>query len=294
MPTVKLCISPAQGLLILLQRAKKDSKKYNSLKKKYLSGAETSQAAQEIQALMQNELSDAYDISYQPQTINKDASRRYFETHLAYETLKKGLSKISIGDLKEHYFNMLDLFDTQEKQMILAQLEGKMVNQDVIEYSTLITSIEEKKIFQEYGFNSDSRQKIILLAACSYLGLLICNYIKEIPYNEIYHTGFYLPEQRGRKQKINQEKFWHHHRGVMQPMMPLSVSDIAWSKDKIPFLKPSDKSTYTESTWVRANFKKMVHPFSNSISGTMLAQLRVCAYFKKNTIKGLKNIQNLS
>ena len=59
--------------------------------------------------------------------------------------------------------------------------------------------------------------------------------------------------------------------------------DIALSEKKISYLKPSDKSIFKENAaWVKYNFNRLVHPFSNSISGTMLVQLRVLAGIKQH------------
>jgi hypothetical protein len=129
-----------------------------------------------------------------------------------------------------------------------------------------------------------NKYKIILLVQCAYLGLAVGLY-NPTPL-DIYNTGFYRPEQRGREEKAAQVKLRHHHMGLMKPHMPLIPGDIAISDEVFPYLKPSDKSSFTEdAAWVEYNFARMVHPFSNSISGTMLTQLRSCAYLKQKRIE---------
>ena len=60
--------------------------------------------------------------------------------------------------------------------------------------------------------------------------------------------------------------------------MPLPQDDIARAEAAIGYLKPSDQAIYNENAaWVQGNFERLVHPFSNSISGTMLCQLRSLA-----------------
>ena len=70
-----------------------------------------------------------------------------------------------------------------------------------------------------------------------------------------------------------------------------------YPQKKINYLKPSDMSIFKEdAAWVHYNFNRLVHPFSNSISGTMLVQLRVLAGIKQHGLKDplLLKIDSLS
>ncbi|MDX2346543.1 MAG: hypothetical protein QNK11_06715, partial [Legionella sp.] len=54
--------------------------------------------------------------------------------------------------------------------------------------------------------------------------------------------------------------------------------DIAMSEEEIPYLKAAEYTTFVEgSRWAEKNFEQFVHPYSNSISGTMLCQIRAIA-----------------
>lgn len=71
----------------------------------------------------------------------------------------------------------------------------------------------------------------------------------------------------------------------MKSHMFLPYDDIACRKTVFPLIKPSDQASFIEdSVWTRDNFTRLVHHFSNSISGTMLSQLRVYLKFKSNGI----------
>ncbi len=68
----------------------------------------------------------------------------------------------------------------------------------------------------------------------------------------------------------------------MKSYMPISRSDLLYNEMAQDFLRPADFSKFDISAeWVKINFKTLVHPFANSISGTILAAFR--------TIKGLNN-----
>ena len=63
--------------------------------------------------------------------------------------------------------------------------------------------------------------------------------------------------------------------GIMKGHMPIAQDDIARSDQETPYLKPSDQASFDEhARWVKSNFNRLLHPFSNSISGTILCQLR--------------------
>ena len=94
-------ISPGQGLLLLIDHYKIDQTKVDRLKKLYLSGAETTADAEEIKELLKDPVLSSYKVSFEATTINEDATRRYFETHLAsqesphFKCSKKVLSRLA-------------------------------------------------------------------------------------------------------------------------------------------------------------------------------------------------------
>lgn len=65
----------------------------------------------EIQTLLADPILEPYEVSFSYQVINNDASRRYFETHLAYNTLKYGLEKFELSELEAYFNELNDMID---------------------------------------------------------------------------------------------------------------------------------------------------------------------------------------
>ena len=132
MPKYSPTISPGQGLLLLIDHCKNDPIKVDKLKKLYLSGAETTADAEEIKALLKDPVLSSYKVSFEATTINEDATRRYFETHLAYESLTHGLSKIDHGELKAHADNLFAMIPADKKAEIEHVLNGELDPKTII------------------------------------------------------------------------------------------------------------------------------------------------------------------
>lgn len=103
----KTIISPAQGILLLIDHYRNvpnpDLTKVEQLKKYYLSGARTDEEQKAIKKLLQDHVLNQYEVSYTNDVINDDPTRRYFETHLAYETLRGQLHELSLDELQKHF-----------------------------------------------------------------------------------------------------------------------------------------------------------------------------------------------
>ena len=113
------------------------------------------------------------------------------------------------------------------------------------------------------------REKVELLVKSSFLGVVNAWYTP-MPLN-IYGTGIYSEANKGKEIVKGQDSTRNQNLGLMKGHMPLALDDIARSDKEIPYLKPSDQAAFVEhAQWVKSNFGKMVHQFSNSISGTML------------------------
>ena len=277
MPKYSATISPGQGLLLLIDHYKDDPTRVDKLKKLYLSGAETSADAEEIKTLLKDPVLSSYKVSFEATTINEDPTRRYFETHLAYESLTHGLGKIDHSELKAHVDNLHAMIPSNTKAEIEHVLRGKFRPQDshlFREYADYISKIKTGEMFPQ--LSAPEREKIELLAKSSFLGVINAWYTP-MPL-DIYGTGIYSEENKGKEMLKGQDSTRNQNFGLMKGHMPLALDDIARSDKEIPYLKPSDQAAFVEQAqWVKSNFGKMVHPFSNSISGTMLCQLRANA-----------------
>ena len=278
-------ISPGQGLLLMIAHYKKNPEMCSELEKLYLSGVKDSSDKERMKEYFHDEALGGYQISYTPKSINDDPTRRYFETHLAYESLKNGLNNLDMAELKKHYQNLIDLLPESRADEWVEILNAKFDpdfdddsydedTETIKQYTVYIQQIELKKIFKD--FSSDNSEKIVLLVKCSFLGVLSA-YFTDMPL-DIYDTGFFEDARRGKVFVKGQETTRNQNWGLMKGHMPLPLDDIALAYRAPPLLKPSDQSTFVDhAEWPKMNFDKMVHPFSNSISGTTLAQLRSMA-----------------
>ncbi|HRE31315.1 MAG TPA: hypothetical protein PLD88_05010, partial [Candidatus Berkiella sp.] len=87
--------------------------------------------------------------------------------------------------------------------------------------------------------------------------------------------GYYSNQQRGREikppaQTSTRSKNW----GLLKSYMPVPIDDIAYANKPFDFMRYVEHGKFLESEWTQYHFSQLIHPFSNSISGTMLIQVR--------------------
>ncbi len=105
-------ISIGQALLILIDQNRNAHPNYvKKLKKLYFSGFKTKAEFTQLEAIKKDPLLQNYQISLSPETINEDASRRYFETHLCFETMQNKLNTFPLELAKAHYASIRDAFN---------------------------------------------------------------------------------------------------------------------------------------------------------------------------------------
>ncbi len=289
----KHVISPGQGLLLLMNHYKKYRDIVEQLKKLYLSGAANVSQQEEIKSLLEDKILEGYQISYDASVINDDPTRRYFETHLSYETLRENLDKIEMATLTRHVDALIEMLSPEQVIAIdyILKGEAKYNDSDLIkEYADYIAKIKFGKIFEE--FTVEDRAKIELIVKSSFLVVQKAEGKRSNMPLDIYGKGFFW---QGKVVIEGQETTRNQNMGLMKGHMPLALDDVARGEQAIPLLKPSDQATFEKDTlaskttegskmteWSKMSFAKMVHPFSNSISGTMLIQLRSIAELRKN------------
>jgi len=123
----------------------------------------------------------------------------------------------------------------------------------------------------------------VLLVTSAFLGVKNAEYYNATLPLRIYGKGYYHERARGKIIKANQENTQSQNLGLMKSSMPLPRDDIAMSNIAPTFVRPADQATYLKGTdWVSFVSSKLVHPFSNSISGTILCQLRCLAKIKND------------
>ena len=286
----KLIISPGQALLLLMDHYKSDPIRLAELKKQYVLGVSS---AGEIEALRQDTILSGYVISDEKQVINEDPSLRYFESHLAMKTLNNGLEDIELNELELHcaaLYNasMQGCKNASKKRhsefsirQINNTLAGKLDDQMPLaleEYAFWISKIDDNDDFKH--LSEDNRKKMKLLVKISFLGFINAFYNNESLPLDIYNRGIYSQKSRGLITRDNQETTQSQSWGIMKSHMPLPGDDVTRASSNAPFHRSPERSHYNEDAdWVKLNFERSTLPFVNSISGTVLCQLKSIAGF---------------
>jgi hypothetical protein len=290
MPTeTKPLISPGQGLLMLINhyREKGDEALVARLKVLYLSGSKSEKEVEEIKKLLTDSCLEGYEVSYDPKVISEDPTRRYFETHLAYETLIHTIDGMDITELKLYVDQLRAMIPSDKRGSIDDVLDGKLregLPNIEKEYADYISKLKAGKIYPD--LSPENREKIELIVKSCYLAVANGRYVK-MPLADVYESGFYAGENRGKVEIEQQSTTRSGALGLMKGHMPLPVDDLARAGYEIPYLKPSDQMTFMETAlWNRYAFSHLVHPFSNAISGTMLCQLRCLAKIRDEGSSG--------
>lgn len=285
-------ITPSQALLLLIQHYKHDTAKLSELKRYYLSGAKLEDSKQYMafcDILLNEPLLDSYELVFDEHSINNDPTRRYFETHLAYETIKNQITRVKLDDvihLGHLIKDLIDLDISEHKYITIMQvLAGQCYKPNFKtglsrEVGTLIQRIKEGSIFEK--MSSEHREKIKYLVRVVYLSVLNTWQDTDLPL-DIYFTHLSYTNRGKISPRKEQATTRTQHFGLLKGHMPLSLEDEARSSKVFSHWKSSEYSTFDiDSSVVQACFQHFVHPFSNSISGVFLAQLRVLARLKND------------
>lgn len=108
-----MTISIGQALLILIDKNANiapASFYLKQLKNLYFSGFKTPEDFSWLEKIKQDPFLHGYQISTSPEVINEDASRRYFETHLAFKSMQYKIKNFSLNLAKLHYENIKAAF----------------------------------------------------------------------------------------------------------------------------------------------------------------------------------------
>ena len=164
---------------------------------------------------------------------------------------------------------------------VLPVLHGELRDTDPNfekEYSDYIHRINKHEIFEK--LSPADHEKIGILVRVAFLAVINARYHDNLPLN-IYGKGIYSHTSRGRILVAGRATTRNQHYGLIKGHMPIPQDDIAYSNVIFPYLKASDQAIFRrDALWVKSNFNHLVHPFSNSISGVVLCQLKLCAQFR--------------
>lgn len=240
--------------------------------------------------------------------INNDPVRRYFESTLCHDTLRDNIDSLD-KDLLQQHFDLV--FSSMPMSMrILVPLTIYHGNVDgaaaknsstAPEYITAIQKLRNPNNFPSFkpekskGTQSPDQvlkervDKMMLLLKTVHAGMTSVNNHKQdyFPLNIYGESGsVYSPARRGRTDRVDgvggKQEVFSNNLGIMRSYMPLSRDDTLFEDPSMDtsnqYRRPADASTYVSSgDMPQKFFSTQVSPFVNSISGTMLTQLRVMA-----------------
>ena len=272
-------ISPTRALLLLLENRGIDVEKKCTIARLLFIGR-TPETAATFDAYMteaESSLASPYTIDRTPTFIHTDPIRRYFETHVAYSFLKKSLAGFDSTVLQTLLNNCQTLFPQDGASLDLSKKGNEFANA-----MHLVTSSPES------SFSSAEKAKLIHLLHMAFQGVeapLTPAINAMLPLNlhstDVYSTG------RGRARRtmsileMSQRSTTTSTCGIMRATDPLPMTDEAEAPEAQTYKAP-DRSDYIPGvTWTEASFAKLTDPFVNSISGTMLCQLRIILDFQQ-------------
>lgn len=291
-----ITITPAQALLILISHHQGNEELSTKLKKLYLMGVQNQSDLSALNEFFESPVLEAYNIVQDKEAINNDPTRRYFETHLSLETVRQGISDIDTSMLETFTTEMAGMHSDYYRKLYEEIDNPESVEQAVdyaaMEYTYYINQIKTLEVFSH--FSEEQKDKLILLIKCGISGSfsVISEDLAGHPLPlEIYGEGYYESSKRGVRAKgFGSDTARSHHLGIVRGHMPIARDDeVLYPGDD--FFRASEKATYRDNAeWVNENFRALVHPFSNSISGTALSILRNLAKFKQEGTLGDESI----
>ena len=278
----------------------------------YLSGIKNKNDQEVLDDLLKDDALKSYIISEDKEDINEDPVRRYFESHLSYETLCHSLDDLDLFKLNDHFESIFNKMDQQARDFLIEfmysgkETKGQDFSNMEKEYAENIKMLMNEKTHAHFKpingrkikiaeyLLTERKQKMVILLKCidSAIMLLNVNNEEEFPidiYDSFDSDSVFFPDNRGKEMKIDPkiqkcQKIHSQALGIMKSYMPLGKNDALYSPEPARYIRPADMSTYMKGMHEMPEriFSTKVTPFVNSISGTMLAQLRVIANLRRN------------
>lgn len=282
----KITISPSQAILLYISnlRVTEDT---TAAEKLYLTGVNSENDRKLFQQICRNPTLKKYCVSTDFKIINEDRTRRYFETQLAYHTVLDYVTSIDLSKLKQFLAELESIVQEEDELIVGRVLQGKHDDEDTLlvkEYIDHLERIKNKTLYPDLD-NETARTTIEYIIKCTFVSVYVANNDK-LPIN-IYGKGIYNSLERGKSSLPQQTQVRTRSYGLLKSYMPVPEDDVARLAEEHNYIKSADQASYTPNAyWIQHNAKKLMHPFSNSISGTVLCQLRANLELDKNK-KGL-------
>lgn len=284
-----------QSLTLLAQKYQ-NTEIYPIIKSLYLSGVETQDDVLILSQLLDDDLVRNHKHITTRDGINNDPFRRYFESQLCHETLAESLDSLNYDLLNDYHLEILNLIKAnglwRNYELLLISPASeyeefyhiRMENTEgirILNRPDSYETLKPKNMVENDAINilTKRKNKMLVLAKISYASWYF-NIMEgnRLPLN-LYHSdrGHYNNRDRGREYRPGQT-VQSQTLGIMRSYMALPLDDALLSKQPARYIRPADQSTFVPGAkQPEQGFKSLVSPFSNSISGTMLAQLRVMA-----------------
>lgn len=278
-------ITPGQGLLLLLKHHKDDRNTFQNIAKLYLTGADNKTHDLEICDLLLNSpLLKKYNICLNATAIDSDPTRRYFETHLAYETVQANIHALPNSELIAmstrmskwmHPLSFEKYSQTLSDLVEMRTPSSKHIFKETLQFAGYIQRLSTNTIFTQLP--NQERKNLENLIFAIYVGLINSWEKTNMPLN-IYKTYDQFVNKGKKANHANKTVLGEHHMGLLKSHMPLGCEDNAFSPTAFSHWKSTVYSTFDpESSYTKACFDQWVHPFSNGISGVLLVVMRMLA-----------------
>lgn len=277
-----ITITVGQALLILLD--KKENINKQIIKKIYLTGPCDTKEEKTLERLLKDPLLSEYNISKSPKIINNDPTRRYFETHLAFNVMQNEVSKMDLNHLKKIYDIFLFRLNYKDRYYIKKIFEKVQIcdaDENIYEFTEAIYSVYHHPHYNT--LSNHDKLKLAYLIPIGMTGVWAVNSLK-LPLAEAFENEF-TETKRGRIKKNGSNHVRTFNFGLLKGHMPVSQDDLAFRGTSLNYVKPSERYNFLpEAKWPNESFKKLVHPFSSSISGTLLALIRFIAHLEASSV----------
>ena len=281
---VKVDISVDQALLILLDKNRDNQEQYLRLKKIYLSGVTDQNSLSYLKECLSSNDLLMYRVCDTFERANGAATRRYFESHLALETLKRCEDSHDLQNYAD------ELYDDAPSSINCELKEGT-------QYGDVLALIRNKMKLQFVP--NDAKNVSYAMIALSISAVEICRTNPKISL-DIYDSKILSEKEKSTVCKIGDQQLVRLlHGGNLLSRSPLPMDDemfLTSDASDLDFTRGTLSSSGKEgSSWVNKLADSKIHPFVNSISGTMLAQIRLaieklkCSTFPFNEERGFKD-----
>lgn len=292
----EIVLSVGESLLLILdacKKAKVDELTTNTLNRLYLEGIKTDADRELVRQLTIIFRDKNYTVKSDPKIINEDATKRYFETHLAYHILQNNAAALDNEELKNFSQNLKKRlfslpgadrdFLKKVDKILNGDVDKKLLNKYELEYAELANKLLKKDF---YGLSEEACENLYEIACSTVLATLNTQIDKSMPI-DIYSDSIFTMgmDGRGRIVKACNDNVRTTAKGLMKSTSPLPmyhdlvnpVENDYFQKDNIqsPFERSADQAGFMlESQWSQHLFSYQTQLYSNGISSTTLAQIR--------------------